>query len=290
MSTQYAWRLPDSPMDIARVGGKGASLVRLVSAGLPVPPGFCLATTAYDRFVADNGLGPRIEGALSSVDPDDTQALEKVSNEIAKVFDEGWMPEDVAAAVAGSYASLPGSDPAVAVRSSATAEDLPGLSFAGQYETYLNVQGFGAVLAAVEKCWASLWTARAIAYRLRHGIDQSTVSLAVIVQCLVPAKAAGVLFTANPVTGAQDEAVISAAWGLGEAIVSGLVTPDTITVEKATGRVRSQIVADKERMSVRVDGGTREQPVPAGLRSAAVLDERAAAELVRLGTQIEALY
>ena len=125
----------------------------------------------------------------------------------------------------------------VAVRSSATAEDLPELSFAGQQETYLNIHGAAMVLDAVKRCWASLWTARAIGYRARHGIAQEDVSLAVVVQELVPADAAGIMFTANPLTGARDQVMINAAWGLGEAIVGGLVTPDTVVVEKASGAI-----------------------------------------------------
>src|SRR5512144_2309725 len=130
----------------------------------------------------------------------------------------------------------------VAVRSSATAEDLPGASFAGQQETYLNIHGVDALLNAVKNCWASLWTARAIAYRIKNNIDPSTVALAVVVQKLVNAEASGILFTANPINGRRDEMVINAAWGIGEAIVGGLVTPDTLTVAKPTGRgIRREI-------------------------------------------------
>jgi len=181
-------------------------------------------------------------------------------------------------------------EPAVAVRSSATAEDLPELSFAGQQETYLNIHGIQAVLEAVQCCWASLWTARAISYRSGHGIDQDRVSLAVVVQLLVPAEAAGVLFTANPVTGQRDQVMISAAWGLGEAIVSGKVTPDTLIVDKGTGRVLSRQTADKQVMTVRGEVQTEEQPVPKELRRRPVLSAGEASELVRLGVQIESLY
>ena len=179
---------------------------------------------------------------------------------------------------------------AVAVRSSATAEDLPELSFAGQQDTFLNVRGSEAVLDAVKRCWASLWTARAIGYRTQHNIDQDAVSLAVVVQRLVNAEAAGVLFTANPINGRRDQAVINAAWGLGEAIVGGLVTPDTIVVEKATGKVIERQIADKQVMIVRSARGTIEQAVPDRLRQAAVLNDQQAAQLVQLGVQIDELY
>src|SRR5207249_11895451 len=145
---------------------------------------------------------------------------------------DGIISDDITEAVRRAYAQLGGGDLAVAVRSSATAEDLPELSFAGQQETYLNMRGEAMVLDAVKRCWASLWTARAIGYRARQGIAAEDVSLAVVVQELVPADAAGILFTANPVTGERDVVMINAAWGLGEAIVGGLVTPDTVVVDK----------------------------------------------------------
>jgi rifampicin phosphotransferase len=175
-------------------------------------------------------------------------------------------------------------------RSSATAEDLPDLSFAGQQETYLNVRGEAGVVAAVKRCWASLWTARAIGYRARQGIGPQEVSLAVVVQELVPADAAGILFTANPLTGARDELMINAAWGLGEAIVSGQVTPDTLVVDRASGRIIRQETSRKDVQTVRTDQGTREEPVPAERRTQAVLSSTQAAELARIGNQIERLY
>ena len=198
------------------------------------------------------------------------------------------MPEAIAAEIAAAYAAL--GEPAVAVRSSATAEDLPELSFAGQQETYLNVQGVPAVLAAVQRCWGSLWTPRAIGYRLQHGIDQQTVRLAVVVQRLIPAEAAGILFTADPVSGQRDRALISASWGLGEAVVGGLVTPDSLVVEKISGRVLNRQTADKQVMTARTASATEEQPVPETLRQAPVLDDAAAALLTALGVQIEQLY
>ncbi len=176
-----------------------------------------------------------------------------------------------------------------AVRSSATAEDLPELSFAGQQDTYLNIHGEAMVLDAVKRCWASLWTARAIGYRTRHGIAQEDVSLAVAVQELVPADAAGIMFTANPLTGTRDQVLINAAWGLGEAIVGGLVTPDTVVVEKASGAITRQEITEKNVMTVRTPEGTHEEPVPADRRTQAVLSSAQAAELARIGVQIEDL-
>jgi pyruvate,water dikinase len=282
--------LADAQATLEAAGGKGASLARLMAAGLPVPDGFHVTTEAYRRFVAENGLQPAILEALKDANPLQPDTLEAASRAIREAFGRAPVPGDIAAAVMSAYRGLGNGSPAVAVRSSATAEDLPEASFAGQQETYLNVTGGEAVVEAVRRCWASLWTARAIAYRMRQGIDPNTVSLAVVVQELVPAEAAGILFTANPVTGQRNQAMINAAWGLGEAIVGGLVTPDTLTVDTTTGRVVERRIAHKEVMTVRVDGTTAEQPVPESLRDAPVLDDANAAELARLGEQIEELY
>jgi pyruvate,water dikinase len=164
------------------------------------------------------------------------------------------------------------------------------MSFAGQLETYLNVCGADDVLAAVKRCWGSLWTGRALGYRARQGMRPEDLSIAVVVQKLVPADVAGVLFTANPVTGARDQMTINAAWGLGEAMVGGQVTPDTIIVDKQTGAIQSLDIADKDVMTVRLPEGTREEPVPAEKRRQAALPPAQAAELVRLGVEIEQLY
>ena len=290
VTPEYVIPLNDSRAALETTGGKGASLARLANAGLPVPDGFHVTTAAYRRFVAENDLQPGILAALELVDMGQPATLEAASAAIRELFAEAQTPPDVAGAVALAYAALAGRDPVVAVRSSATAEDLPEASFAGQQDTFLNVEGYGEVLEAVKRCWASLWTARAIGYRVRRGIGPDGLSLAVVVQTLVPAEAAGILFTANPVTGQRDQAMISAAWGLGEAVVGGLVTPDALTVDKTTGRVLARETSDKQVMTVRVEQGTQEQPVPEALRRAPVLDDRTAAELVQLGVQIEQLY
>ena len=297
MSQRYVLPLNDPQATLATVGGKGASLARLANAALPVPGGFHVTTEAYRVFVEANDLQPAILAALEDINSTDPASLEAASIRIHDLFAEARIPADIAVAIRSAYAELPNpqslipdTHPPVAVRSSATAEDLPEASFAGQQETFLNVNGADAVLEATVKCWASLWTVRAIAYRARQGIPPESVTLAVVVQLLVPAVAAGILFTADPVTGRRDQVVISAAWGLGEAIVGGLVTPDSLTVDKATGRVLERQTADKRVMTVRADGGTHEQPVPEHLRRAPVLDDAAAAELAQLAVQIENLY
>jgi pyruvate,water dikinase len=280
----------DSPQaTLERVGGKGASLARMVAAGLPVPPGFHITTGAYRRYVDENHLGDAILSAAAQAQVNDPATLDRASEQIQSLIAQGAIPGDIAEMIRQWYGEL-GADAPVAVRSSATAEDLPGMSFAGQLETYLNVRGGDEVIHAVKRCWASLWTGRAIGYRQRQGIRPEDVSIAVVVQQLVAAEVAGVVFAANPLTGARDELMINAAWGLGEAIVSGRVTPDTIVINKHTGAIASQEIADKEVMTVRLDLGTREEPVPAGKRQRAALEPAQAAELARLGVKIEQLY
>jgi len=274
------------PGDVAVAGGKGVGLGGLVQAGLPVAPGFVLNTAAYADFVEANHLGPGIH-ELAALSPTAApQDYEDASKRIRALFTGGTMPAAIAAELGAAYGRLGGGDTAVAVRSSATAEDLASASFAGQQDTYLNVRGEEGLAAAVTQCWASLWTARAMAYRAREGIGPDTVRLAVVVQRMVDAEAAGVMFTANPANGRRDQTVISAAWGLGESVVSGSVTTDDVVVEAGTGFVLSRRTADKEVMTVYAERGTLEQPVPAGRRRQPVLDDRAAAELAGYGTRI----
>src|SRR5215217_2155630 len=212
-----AWFDQISKEDIPLVGGKGANLGELSRAGLPVPPGFVVTTTAYEAFVETSGIRGEVV-ALASVPPtEDPAAFEEVAEGIRALFSGGKVPEEMAGEIRVAYQELgeDGETP-VAVRSSATAEDLPGMSFAGQQETYLNVRGEEEVLEGVRRCWASLWTARAIGYRLKMGIDQRSVSMGVAVQILVPSEVSGVLFTANPTTGERNELVVDASYGLGE--------------------------------------------------------------------------
>jgi phosphohistidine swiveling domain-containing protein len=282
--------LNDASATLEQVGGKGASLARMAAAGLPVPPGFHITTAAYRRFVTENRLQEQILAAVSAVTSDQPATLEEASRQIGRLFAQSAMPNNIAEAIRRAYTELGGDDLPVAVRSSATAEDLPEMSFAGQQETYLNMHGAAMVLEAVKRCWASLWTARAIGYRARHGIAPQDVSLAVVVQALVPADASGILFTANPVTGARDQVMINAAWGLGEAIVGGQVTPDTVVVEKASGAIIKQEITEKDVMTVRTLEGTHDEPVPANRRTQAVLSPAQAASLARIGVEIEDLY
>ena len=279
---------PNATLDL--VGGKGASLARLSVADLPVPSGFHITTLGYRRFIDENHLAEAILAAARQARAEEPATLDIVSTQIQSLILQGEIPHDIVEWIRKRYSELGADDPPVAVRSSATAEDLPEMSFAGQQETYLNVKGADEVLKAVKRCWASLWTARAIGYRMRNNIPPEGVALAVVVQQLVAADAAGILFTANPMTGARGQIVINAAWGLGEAIVGGHVTPDTFIVNKQTSALESQEIADKEMMTVRCLEGTREELVPSDKRKQAALTESQATELARLGTQIEQLY
>jgi pyruvate,water dikinase len=287
----YSLPLDDPQATLDVVGGKGASLARMAAAGLPVPRGFYLTTAAYARFVEANALQARIAQEAGTAMAEEPASLERAATNIATLFRQGGVPEDVASAIREAYQQLEDGEAVVAVRSSATAEDLPGLSFAGQQETYLNVRGEAALLEAVKRCWASLWTARALGYRARNRISNDGVQLAVVVQVLVPADAAGVLFTANPLDGNPNELVVNATWGLGEALVSGAVTPDNLVLDKSSGAVLQQRTGDKTTMTVLASGGgTREEPVPTERRTQAVLEPAQLSELVQLGRQIEAEY
>ncbi|MEO3801077.1 PEP/pyruvate-binding domain-containing protein [Nonomuraea sp. B1E8] len=262
--------LADPRAELDVVGGKGESLAHLARASLPVPAGFHVTTGAYRAFVDRHGLRDEI--------------LTGDAEQIQALFAARELPPEIAGDILAAYTEL-GDEPAVAVRSSATAEDLPGMSFAGQQDSYLNIRGAAQLLDAVKRCWASLWTDRAIAYRDRHGIPRDEVAIAVVVQELVPADAAGVLFTED-----RDRLTINAAWGLGEAVVGGLVTPDTITLDRAGRTVVDETIASKTVMTVRTPEGTREDPVPPGLRDEPVLTWAQAERLAELGMTIEELY
>ncbi|MGB8981113.1 MAG: PEP/pyruvate-binding domain-containing protein [Anaerolineales bacterium] len=286
----YILPLSDKQATLETVGGKGLSLAKMINAGLPVPDGFHVTTDAYREFVTVNDLQTNILIALKDADLSQPAALDAVSGTIGRFFAEADIPVEIGDAIRRAYQLLGPQTVSVAVRSSATAEDLPDASFAGQQETYLNIRGEEALLEAVRKCWASLWTGRAIAYRLKNNIDQNTVALAVVVQEMVFADAAGIMFTVNPLNGRRNELVINAAWGLGEAVVSGAVTPDTLTVDKQKGKVLRREIAEKQVMTVRTEAGTSEVPVSDSQKKKTVLRDAQARELARLGTTIEEFY
>ncbi|KUM33799.1 phosphoenolpyruvate synthase [Arthrobacter sp. EPSL27] len=267
------------------VGGKAANLGELMRAGLRVPAGFVLTTRAYRQATSAAGLDA-IHAALAATAPNDLPRLAVLAADARARVLAADVPPGIADAVRAACAAL-GPETPVAVRSSATAEDLPFASFAGQQDTFLNVAGADDVLAAVRRCWASLWTDRAVSYRATHGIAPSAVALAVVVQKLVDAAVAGVLFTANPVTGRRHEAVIDASPGLGEAVVSGAVNPDHFIVDSATGKVTERRIGSKG-VAVRPlpGGGTEQVSVPVSVPGPC-LDVAQLAALELLGRRAE---
>ncbi|MFC9334131.1 PEP/pyruvate-binding domain-containing protein [Arthrobacter sp. NPDC057009] len=277
---------------LPQVGGKAANLGELLAAGLPVPEGFCLTTEAYVQAVGPLGLA-EVHEALRDTPADDLDALAGLAARARSLITSAELPTAVAGEVLAAYRALDGVP--VAVRSSATAEDLPFASFAGQQDTYLNVIDAVALLDAVRKCWASLWTDRAVAYRASRNIDPATVALAVVVQRMVDAEAAGVMFTANPVTGRRREAVIDASPGLGEAVVSGAVNPDHFVVDTASGAILQRRLGDK-RTAVRPlpGGGTEHVDQGAGADQARAdtpcLTDAQIRELAALGSKAEVHY
>jgi len=277
---------PEPEVDLAALGGKGYNLVKLARAGLPVPDGYILTTRAYRAFIEANDLEAQIQAA-QPVAADDPLALEASSAVIHSLFSGGSIPHEVAQAARQAYRSL-GNLP-VAVRSSATAEDLPEMSFAGQQDTYLNVVGEDALLEAVVNCWASLWTARAIGYRSRNQVPHDGAALAVVVQRMVPAEVSGVLFTANPLTGLRSETVIDAAYGLGETLVSGQVEPDHYEVDRRQDRITVRRLGGKMVAIRPQPGGGTQKETPPQTGKLALTDEQILA-LAELGQKVEALY
>ncbi|WFE40793.1 rifamycin-inactivating phosphotransferase [Micromonospora sp. WMMD998] len=274
---------------VAVVGGKGAHLGALSRIdGVSVPAGCCVTTDAFRRATAEvPALDDRLD-QLCRTRPDDREAVRTISAEIRRAVEGTAVPDDVATAIIRALADL-GEHAAYAVRSSATAEDLPTASFAGQQDTYLNVVGPAAILAHVGRCWASLFTERAVTYRLRHGIDHRAVRMAVVVQRMVLPEAAGILFTADPVTGNRRVASVDAGVGLGEALVSGLVSPDVFAVRDGA-IVRRTIAAKRRAVRAVPGGGTRIETVDPARQEQPALTDAQVLRLVRLGRLIEARF
>jgi pyruvate,water dikinase len=269
------------------VGGKAANLGEMVRAKLPVPEGFCVTTTAYGRAAGEADLEETLV-ALATTPPEEAARLSELAAAARSALLEVTIPDDLARGIVAEYEAL-GDDVPVAVRSSATAEDLPQASFAGQQDTFLNVVGAGPVLETVRRCWASLWTDRAVSYRATNGIDPRAVRLAVVVQRMVAAEVSGVLFTANPVTGRRRQAVIDASVGLGEAVVSGAVNPDHFVVDTATGRILERRPGDKRVAVVANPGGGTRRVEPARGEEVCLSDDQIRA-LADLGSRVEAHY
>lgn len=274
---------------VAIVGGKGAHLGELSRIdGVRVPAGFCVTTEAFKRIMAEAPLLSGQLDRLSRLQLDETNAIRAQSAEIRKILEEIAIPTDLAAAITRSLSQL-GQEPAYAVRSSATAEDLPTASFAGQQDTYLNVVGVGPILQHISRCWASLFTERAVTYRIRNGVDHRKVHMAVVVQQMVFPHAAGILFTADPVTGNRKVISIEASFGLGEALVSGLVNADVYKV-RGSEVVTTTIGAKQLSIIASPAGGTHEEPIELGRQQQSALTEHQVVRLAELGRRIEAHF
>src|SRR6266702_8602700 len=276
-------------MQVALVGGKGAHLGELSRIeGIRVPAGFCMTTDAFRQIMTTVPWIDDQLDRLSRLDPDDRQAIRTLSAEIRRTVEGIAIPDDLAAAITRSVIRL-GGQAAYAVRSSATAEDLPTASFAGQQDTYLNVVGSAAILEHVSRCWASLFTERAVTYRLRNGFDHRKLHMAVVVQQMVFPHAAGILFTADPVTSNRKVASVEATFGLGEALVSGLVNADAYKVRD--GKVVAKAVATKQ-LAIRASpaGGTQEEAIDPERQEQPALTDAQVVRLAQLGRRIEAHF
>ncbi len=281
--------------DIPQVGGKGANLGEMTKSGIPVPPGFIITAQSYFYFLEKSNLTDKIRQMLSSLDLNDSEKLQKVASKIKRLLNAAAMPKEIAQEIAQAYKKMGGG--LVAVRSSATAEDLPEASFAGQQRTFLNVAGEREVIAAVQGCWASLFEPRAIFYRAHQGFDHFAVGIAVPVQRMVQSEVSGVLFTLDPVTNDRGKVVIEAVYGLGEAIVSGEVTPDLYVVDKEGLKIIDKKLAQQEWQLVRNAKGDKD-PEKANIRVAILEAEQARQKLsdediialARIGKRIEDLY
>jgi pyruvate,water dikinase len=279
--------------DVPYAGGKGANLGELTAAGLPVPDGFVVGAPAYAAYCAETGLRERLAELLDALDVEDTTVLQAASAAARELFDETPVPEQLQRAIRESYERLAGEhgDAPVAVRSSATGEDTAESSFAGMNETYLNIRGADAVVDAVRRCWRSLFGARTIYYRGVNGLEQADMDIAVVVQLQLASTRAGVMFTVNPATGQRDELVIEGSFGLGEAVVSGSVSPDRYIVEKATLAIRRREVHHKELViEYAPDGGTQTRTLSEQEALQPVLNDEEVIAVASLGRQIEQHY
>jgi pyruvate,water dikinase len=268
-------------------GGKGANLGDMVQADFPIPPGFVICTPAYHQVVEEAGIWEKIDRLLKDLDRDDCDQLRDIEHQIRFLFEDLCIPCELENLITGSYRAL-GDQVPVAVRSSATAEDLAGASFAGQQETFLNVVGEEALLEAVCKCWSSLFTSQAIFYRCQRGFEDQKVAIAVVVQKMINSEKSGVIFTVDPVLRNHFYMIIEAVWGLGEGIVSGTITPDHYRIDRETYEIVEQFVPDKLIMICQDgDRGVIKKDVPTDKKSAIILTDGELKQLVDLGNRVQ---
>ncbi len=278
--------------DIPLVGGKGANLGEMVNAGFPVPNGFAVTVASYDLFLQENNLKERINEILKNTNRNDPAELEASSKQIERLIMKSRVPDEVAKETIKAYKKLSGKfrRSLTAVRSSATAEDLPGASFAGQQATFLNVKGDANLLESIKGCWASLFTGRAIFYREENKIDHAKVKISVIVQKMIQSEVSGVMFSIDPVTNDKDRIIVEAVWGLGEMIVQGSVVPDTYAVQKDTYAILSKVISDQAIQLIKKGSKTIETEVPPKLRDKQKISDEEIVKLAKLAARLQEHY
>ncbi|MEI9965995.1 MAG: PEP/pyruvate-binding domain-containing protein [Caulobacteraceae bacterium] len=279
--------------DRPTVGGKGGSLGELTRAGIAVPPGFVVRTKAFEAFLQALEAQAPIRPIIEALDPDDLPAVTAAAAAVRARLVESPMPDALQAEISAAHAALVGGDDVspVAIRSSATSEDAEDASFAGLQDTYLWVIGAEAALAYVRSCWASLYSTESICYRRRQGLPEDGVAMAVVVQRMVDARTAGVMFTRSPTTGDRSVVAIEGAWGLGSAVVGGEVTPDRFVVGKITGEITVRDISDKHNQHLPAPGGgVQDTPVPDEMRTAPCLSDEELGRLKDIGRKVEKHY
>lgn len=278
--------------DLPSVGGKGANLGEMANMDLPVPPGFAITVPAFELFIKENNLEKRILDTLKSLDVADPEQLNQASKNIRKLIINGKYPDIVARAIIAAYKKLSGRfrQVLVATRSSATAEDLPTASFAGQQATFLNVKGEANLLVKVRECWASLFTPRAIFYRSENKIPQGSEKISVIVQKMIQSEASGVAFTIDPVSNQKDRIIIEAVWGLGELIVQGTVVPDKYVVQKETFAILSKEISEQKIQLIKKGEETKLQPVPAKIANRQKISDKEIIVLAKYADKLQKHY
>jgi pyruvate, water dikinase len=292
-NANISWFADITLADRATVGGKGGSLGELTRANIAVPPGFVVATHGFERFFAELEKENSIRSRVQALRHDDLEEIRSLSEQVRARFECAPLPEDVCTDIEAAHAELCGSNLCwpLAVRSSATAEDSEDASFAGLQDTYLWVGGAEATLKYVRSCWASLYSVPSISYRRKHGIPETGVAIAVVVQKMVDARSAGVMFTRSPVTGDRSVIAIEATWGLGSAVMSGDVTPDRFVIAKITGEISVREISDKFIQHVPAEsGGIKEVETPEELRRAPSISDRELTALAEIGRKVERHY
>jgi pyruvate,water dikinase len=278
--------------DTPLVGGKGANLGEMTKAGFPVPNGFAITIEAYDAFLAENDIAKKIYDTLAVTDVNDPTQLGSASNRIQKLVVSSKIPDDVSKEIISGYKKLSGTfkKALVAVRSSATAEDAGTTSFAGQQASFLNIQGEANLLISVKECWASLFTARSIYYRVENKIKHESVKISVIVMKMVQSEVSGVMFSMDPTTNDKDRIIIESVWGLGEMIVQGSVIPDKYVVQKGTFDILSKEVSDQSVQLIKVNGETKEVEVPKSIRDRQKITDDEIIKLAKISAKLQEHY